>query len=205
MSWKSFKQEKQVLTNHDSYFSSATFAVAQNIHALQLDHQISSSKPPQQNLTRHASPSQPGYQDLDHLLGTIPSSRAATPATISKYSFSYFLRALGLLGLVSSSQNSESTTTSVSISTPLPPPFNERKFVLELVLRHLSLQWPGITLLRGSIGLKNRVRDNADIMIACRSGSEDIVRSLFWQRVASPNDISDTSEALTACTETTSG
>jgi hypothetical protein len=96
----------------------------------------------------------------------------------------------GLRGGLSSLWNEEVSTYSLSFRIKLP--LINRAFAADLAIRQFSSNWLNFSLLSGSLGWKNVVPEEADIMTACKGGDVDEVQNLFDNRLASPNDMTIT-------------
>ena len=92
-----------------------------------------------------------------------------------------------LRGRLSSLWNEESNTFSLSLRTKLP--FINQAFAADFAIRQSSQSWSNMSLLSGSLGWKNVVPENADIMTACKRGDLREVHNLFVNKLASPHDM----------------
>jgi hypothetical protein len=96
----------------------------------------------------------------------------------------------GLRGGLSTLWNDEASTYSLSFRTKLP--LINRAFAADVALRQVSSNWLNFSLLSGSLGWKNVVPEDADIMTACKRGDVREVQNLFLNKLASPNDMTIT-------------
>ena len=95
----------------------------------------------------------------------------------------------GISGLFSSISGSNKTTYSLSLRANLPWWLGNRILAIQWKIRYYLSSWLNLNILPGCISLSGYVSKDSLVAKACLGGDEVMVRKLFSEGKANPNDI----------------